>query len=188
MDVSEERLAQRLQNKDPVALEMLMEAYTSSIYQLVRRILHICGRKEDIEECVSDVFVAAWHRADEYDAGRASLRTWLLILAKYKALDYRRKLAGRAETSEVGADLKDRGNTEYEAMLKVEAEEILRIVDTLSSVDRSIFYKKYVLYESSESIARALGLTSKAVENRLRRARMAVKRRLHTNLREGLYE
>lgn len=186
MEVSEEGLALRLKERDPAALEILMDAYGSNVYHLVRRILGMYGSKEDIEECVSDVFITVWNKIAEHDPNRGSLKTWVHILAKYNALDCRRRLAGRPRFEAINLELKNNENTENSVMLKIEINEILQIVDSFDLLDRSIFYKKYFYYESLETVAQVLGLTRKAVENRLRRVRIALKQRLIPEMKEEL--
>jgi RNA polymerase sigma-70 factor (ECF subfamily) len=58
------------------------------------------------EEVVQDVFARAWSHAGDYDARRASVRTWLYAIARHRIVDVRRRagarpaLADRDEPSE----------------------------------------------------------------------------------------
>ncbi|WP_310225221.1 sigma-70 family RNA polymerase sigma factor [Paenibacillus qinlingensis] len=156
----------------------MMDRYGSTMYLFAQRILDSYGSREDVEECVSDVFIMAWNRIDEYDPLRSSLQTWMYMLTKYRALDCRRKLTDRPQLVVIDDDLTNSDNLERTVIQKAETEEILRIVDSYGSIDRTIFYKKYYLYESLDMIASALGLTRKSVENRLRRTRNALKEQL----------
>ncbi|MGE6228015.1 hypothetical protein [Paenibacillus chitinolyticus] len=61
MEKSEEWLVRGMSKQNPAALEAIMDLYASNIYGLVHRILQGAVSREDIEECVSDVF-AAWNR------------------------------------------------------------------------------------------------------------------------------
>ncbi|MBC8080224.1 MAG: sigma-70 family RNA polymerase sigma factor [Gorillibacterium sp.] len=152
-----------------------MGMYGNSVYGLVNRIIAGAGRTEDIEECVSDVFLAAWRRIDHYDMEKGSLKTWILLLTKYMALDARRKLLRRQGEEE----LKDRstiGESLEEIVISKEASmEMIARVNALTEPDRTIFYKRYFYYESVEQISIGLGMTIKAVENRLYRARKIFK-------------
>lgn len=175
MNGDDQHLVDALRRRLPSALEQLMDRYGNGVYGLVKRVLSGAGRGEDVEECVSDVFWAAWRRIDEYDSERGSLKTWLLILAKYSALDARRKLLRRP-----GADpLKDRApsgsNVEDTILSKEASAEMIAMVNALPEPDRSICYRRYFYYESLEQIAMRLGLTCKAVESRLYRIRKMFK-------------
>lgn len=113
----------RFSRGDKQALADVMDYYGTDVLRLVKRILGGCGRAEDAEECVSDVFLAAWNNIERYDPVRASFRTWIFLLAKYKALDLRRKLqselGGRIE--ETALDIQSGNNTEQEILQRESA-------------------------------------------------------------------
>lgn len=170
----------RFRDKDKQALAEAMDEYGPDVLRLVKRILGGCGRAEDAEECVSDVFLAAWNNIGQYDPERASFRTWILILAKYKALDLRRKLQsglGRM-ISEEALPAQSSSNTEQEILRREAAEELLRHIGQLQEPDRSLFLRRYYLYESLDELAEAFDFTKKAVENRLYRCRTILKQAL----------
>ncbi|MDF2720634.1 MAG: hypothetical protein K0Q59_309 [Paenibacillus sp.] len=178
MNRDEQQLAEGLRQHRPSALERLMDTYGQGVYGLVSRILAGAGQAEDVEECVSDVFLSAWRRIGEYDREKGSLRTWLLILAKYAALDARRKLL-RSPGAEPFEDRDKAGANVEEAVISKEANaELIATVNALPEPDRTIFYRRYFYYETVEQIANGLRLTGKAVENRLYRLRKRFKAKL----------
>ncbi|MFE4568542.1 sigma-70 family RNA polymerase sigma factor [Paenibacillus chitinolyticus] len=188
MEKSEEWLVRGMSEQNPAALESLMDLYASNIYGLVHRILQGAVSREDIEECVSDVFAAAWNRTAEYEPRRGSYKTWLLILAKYKALDYRRRLRPETRSGKmlVETELMAETDTEQIVLDRETQEEFLALIDRLEDKDRIIFYRRFYYYESVEEIAAAVGLTAKAVENRLYRARKKLKEQMETVRTEGI--
>ena len=178
-EMSDEQTVERLKQRDPEALSVLMDAYASSIYGLIGRIIHGIGQPEDIEECVSDTFVTVWHRIEEYESSRGSLRAWIHIIAKYKALDCRRKLMTAGRTIELPHQVALAGDSlERAVLLKSEVEDVLQQVDRLNKLDRDIFYRRYFYYEPLETIAQEMRLTRKAVENRLRRIRQTLRQQM----------
>lgn len=185
--MSDDQTVERLKQRDPEALSLLMDNYASSIYGLIGRIIHSIGKPEDVEECVSDTFVSVWHRIDEYDFSRASLRTWIHIIAKYKALDCRRKLMAAGRTLELPHQFAlDDDSLEKTVLLKSELEDVMQQVDRLNKLERDIFYRRYFYYEPLETIARETGLTRKAVENRLRRIRQTLRQQMKMERGEGV--
>jgi len=176
--MTEDELLTRLRCRDPNGLSALVDAHATPVYGLVHRILAGAGTEPDVEECVSDAFYAAWSRIDQYDPTRAPLRTWLLILAKYQALERRRALLKRAGKP-VPADeeqLPDPlGDPEQALALFEERREVQAALDRLAPVDKDLVYRRYFLGQRVEEAAEALGLTRQAADNRLWRARKALR-------------
>lgn len=179
MNGDDQHLVVALRRRLPSALEQLMDRYGNAVYGLVSRIMAGVGRTEDVEECVSDVFLAVWRRIDEYDTAKGSLRTWLLILAKYSALDVRRKMLRRLGEAEPFDSHATAGENVEEMVISKEASaEMIALINALPEPDRTIFYRRYFYYESLEQISEGLRLTVKAVENRLYRIRKMLKAKL----------
>src|SRR5947207_11551057 len=101
---SDEELAQRLQQRDPEALEILISRYSREVYYFIRLVLDGIGVSQDAEECVNDLFIAVWQEIDTFDPLRGTLRTWLTMRAKYIALDRRRQLCRRQAYNLQSAD------------------------------------------------------------------------------------
>jgi RNA polymerase sigma-70 factor (ECF subfamily) len=101
---SDEDLAQRLQQRDPDALETLISRYSREVFYFIRLVLDGVGVAQDAEECVNDLFVAVWQEIDTFDSERGTLRTWLTMRAKYIALDRRRHLCRRQTHTLQSAD------------------------------------------------------------------------------------
>ena len=81
-----------IRDSNQSALEQLINAYGTCVYQLISLILQGLADPDTVEECCSDVFISVWEKRERFNPLRGSLRTWVLILARYRALDYRRKL------------------------------------------------------------------------------------------------
>jgi RNA polymerase sigma-70 factor (ECF subfamily) len=70
------------------AAERLYELYASRIYGLG---LVMLGNEAAAEDLVQDTFVKVWRNASRYDAGRGSLDTWILLMARNLAIDALRR-------------------------------------------------------------------------------------------------
>lgn len=189
MKITEENVIAQLQRKNPAALEYIMDYHGNGVYGLVYRIINDVGSKEDIEECVSDVYAAVWQNCRQYDPLKGSLKTWLLMTAKYKALDYRRRLF--REMAAVGEAAEEPRESvmnivEDKVIGEEEKRQIIAAIKTLGDMDRQIFIKRYFFYEDIENIAQHFGLTRNAVDTRLWRIRNALKEILQQQGKEGL--
>jgi RNA polymerase sigma-70 factor (ECF subfamily) len=70
----------------------LVEANEAAVHGFLRRRVRDVGRAEDLTQ---EVFLRAWRHAEQYDAGRASVRTWLLGIARNVVIDTYRADAAR---------------------------------------------------------------------------------------------
>jgi len=81
---------------DRDALARLYDQHSSVIFGLARRMLGAAAA----EDLVQDVFLEAWHHAAEYSPERGSVRAWLIVRARSRALDRLGKRARDARLAE----------------------------------------------------------------------------------------
>jgi len=181
----ERELVRGIRRQDSHCLELLIARYAAELYALVSHILGGLGTPEDTEEVVSGVFVAVWREIEQFDAQRGTLAKWMRMRAKYMALDRRRK-RGRDVEARVERDVG--ALPDYAAEMAqdwVECKEGLRrALAELSQLDRTIVYRRYFAEQSNREIAEAVGLTQRAVENRLWRARRALREKMRASEHE----
>ncbi len=174
MRITPDNVLRELHKRSPQALDFLIREYTPVISILVSRILAGVGAREDIEECVSDVFVAAWDRINAYDGTRGTVRTWLLVLAKYQALDRRRRLTRRVDVLPEGKPAPD--DPVLEHILSRERQEALAAsIGQLEPGIRAVMVCRYLLDMGIPEIASRLHLTRSQVDNRLSRGRQRLR-------------
>jgi RNA polymerase sigma-70 factor (ECF subfamily) len=89
-------LVRGLAERRPEALAELFDRYASLLLALTRRIL---GSAADAEEVVQEAFLQAWNQADRYDSSRSSVSTWLVLIARSRALDRLRQRQSRDRTA-----------------------------------------------------------------------------------------
>lgn len=78
-------LFQRISNRDSKALESLYDRYSPVLYTLVKRIV---VEKSKAEEILADIFVIIWQKSSMFDINSGNLYSWLINLARNKALDF----------------------------------------------------------------------------------------------------
>src|SRR3954451_22378746 len=87
-DRPERRLAQRLRRADPSALEAIYAAHGSIVFGYLRQALNDAAEAEDVFQ---QVMTEVWRRGADYDPGRASLTTWIMLIARSRAIDALRR-------------------------------------------------------------------------------------------------
>lgn len=89
---SDAELLRRLAAGDSAALAALYDRHVATLLTMAQRLL---GTRSDAEDLVHDLFLEVWLRADSYDESRASVRTWLLLRLRSRALDRLKSAAWR---------------------------------------------------------------------------------------------
>lgn len=77
-------LLRRIVAREEAALAELYDRYASLLLAVVRRVLGAVG---ETEEVLQEAFFQAWLQADRYDPARSSVSTWLVLIARSRALD-----------------------------------------------------------------------------------------------------
>jgi RNA polymerase sigma-70 factor (ECF subfamily) len=156
----------------------LVKKLTSRDYRkrLVRLVEQKVGKSEDVEEIVQESLIAAWDSLPTYK-GKADLFTWLGAIARHEIADFYRR---RKLKQIVFSKLPFLKNLVSEALgpelayQELETKrKILRTLKGLSEGYSQVLRLKYIEGLSMKEIAQELGITVKAVESRLSRARLA---------------
>jgi RNA polymerase sigma-70 factor (ECF subfamily) len=77
---------------DATAIAALYDRHSPLVFALCLRIVRDRSEAEDL---LADIFWEIWRRADRYDAARGSPLTYLLTVARSRAIDRRRSLMKR---------------------------------------------------------------------------------------------
>jgi RNA polymerase sigma factor (sigma-70 family) len=80
-------LIRRIAEGDQSAMRALFARYQVTLY---RWLLRLVDDKSFAEDLLSEVFLDVWRQAASFE-GRSSVSTWLLAIARYKALSARRR-------------------------------------------------------------------------------------------------
>lgn len=80
---AEARLVERVAQGDSTALSELYDRYAGLLLAMIRKIL---GEAE-AEDTLQDAFVQVWNQAGRYDVSRSSVSTWLVLIARSRAID-----------------------------------------------------------------------------------------------------
>jgi RNA polymerase sigma-70 factor, ECF subfamily len=84
---SDEMLVERIAAGDKLAMQVLFARHRTSVYRWLYRFV---GNETVAEDLLSDVFFDVWQPAGRFE-GRSAVTTWLLSIARFKALSARRR-------------------------------------------------------------------------------------------------
>ena len=158
------RLIRAASKGDQKALAELYDRYSPLLIALGQRIL---GNRREVEDLLHDVFIEAWRRSKDYDATRGTVRAWLVMRMRSRALD-RVRAAGRAKVV-----LQDEGLPEREApddpSIAPDQARVRAAVERLPEDQRVVLQLGYFEGMTSSEIAKQLGVPIGTVKSRVAR-------------------
>lgn len=179
MKIDENNFIDELRKKNYKAMDYIVDVYGNLIYKIVYSVLSKNYNTNSIGECTNDVFIKIWSNIDCFDTVKGTFKIWIMAIAKFKAIDYERKLMKYIDYADIDdLPLSSGENIENAFILNERRDEILSVINKMKEPDKYIFIKKYFLNEEIDIIAQSLDLTKAAVENRLSRGRKLLKGKL----------
>lgn len=183
-----------LEKSPKKAHTMLIEEYGGYVYAVVIDKLRSLCSSEEIEDCVSDVFVELFTNIHNFDSSKGSLKGYISVISKraainaYRKLSYRQHITMSADDEEteipVSAD-----NPEEDVQKKLFRQRLWEIVEGLGEPDSSIIVYQYFYDFKVSDIAEKLRMTAAAVQKRSLRARQKIKKILEKEYaKENGYE
>ena len=161
-------LVDRIAAGDKLAMHALFARYRTSIY---RWLLRFVASEALAEDLLSDVFLDVWRQADRFE-GRSSVSTWLMSIARYKALSARRVRTDDELTQEIEAAIADPSDDpEMAVQAKDRGNVMRRCLAALSPEHREIIDLAYYHEKSIEETAQIVGIPVATVKTRMFYAR-----------------
>jgi RNA polymerase sigma-70 factor, ECF subfamily len=161
-------LVNRIAAGDKLAMHALFARHRTSIY---RWLLRFVGSEALAEDLLSDVFLDVWRQADRFE-GRSSVSTWLMSIARHKALSARRVRTEDELTQEIEAAIADTSDDPEAALQEKDRGELLRQALThLSREHREIIDLVYYHERSIADCAEIVGIPAATVKTRMFHAR-----------------
>lgn len=176
--MTEKQMIAGLKAGDEHALDAAILSYSRLLWSIARAVLHNVGTTQDMEESVADAFIQLWKSSVSIDEMRGSVKTWLCVAVKSRAIDRYRKIIRNNEVgfeeqlAYCGAGLLD------QTMDAVLQRELLAAIHALSEPDREIILRRFYYQQKPKQISVALDLTVKQVENRIFRSKQKLREQL----------
>lgn len=164
-------LMRRIELRDPDALGLFYDRYAGLVFALALRVLRDRGESEEL---VEDVFIELWRRSERYDAARGAPMTYLVTLARSRAIDRRRSLVSRKRGTESAVAADSPGDVPDPSAAAVLAENAKRVQAALAQLEFD--------YRQAVEMAFFDGLTHTQIAEKLNKPLGTVK----TYIRQGL--
>ena len=165
---SDEVLIRRIAGGDQLAMQTLFARHRVALYRWLLRLVRDEALAEDL---LSDVFLDVWRRAASFE-GRSSVSTWLLAIARNKAVSTRRRRTDAELDEESTSNVPDRADDPEVALQKKNRAELLRqSIDRLSPEHREVIDLVYYHGKAVTEVAEIVGIKEATVKTRVFYAR-----------------
>jgi RNA polymerase sigma-70 factor (ECF subfamily) len=165
---SDEVLIRRIADGDQLAMRTLFARYRVAIYRWLLRLVSDEALAEDL---LSDVFLDVWRKAASFEA-RSSVATWLLAIARYKALSARRQQPHAELNDELASTVADPADDPELVLQKKDRAELLRqSLAKLSREHGEVIDLVYYHGKSVKEVAETIGINEATVKTRMFYAR-----------------
>ena len=165
---SDATLVNRIAAGDKLAMQSLFARHRTPVY---RWLLRFVGNETIAEDLLSEVFLDVWRQADRFE-GRASVSTWLMSIARFKALSARRRRTEPALDEKIETTVADPASDPEAALLEKNRGALLRQALTRLSLEhREIIDLVYYHEQSNDECAHILGIPAATVKTRMFYAR-----------------
>jgi RNA polymerase sigma-70 factor, ECF subfamily len=160
----DEVLIGRIANGDRLAMQVLYARYHVRVFRFVVRLVRDEATAEDV---ISEVFLDVWRQAGRFE-GRSTVSTWLLAIARFKAISALR----RRQDEEAAAAIEDPSDDPATALEKKDKSAMLRkCLGGLSAEHREVIDLVYYHEKSVEEVAEIVGIPENTVKTRMFYAR-----------------
>jgi RNA polymerase sigma-70 factor, ECF subfamily len=167
-DSSDETLLGLIARGDQAAMRSLFRRFNVRVFRFLVRFV-----KNDAlaEELLNEVFISVWRHAGSF-RGRSRVSTWLLAIARQKALSLLRRPA-EAELDEMALQsIEDPTDGPEVSLMKVERSKLMRnCLEHLSPVHREVIDLVYYHQRAIEDVAEILAIPENTVKTRMFYAR-----------------
>ena len=166
-DTSDAALIAKVAAGNRLAMQVLFARHHARVYRFILRLL---GSEPAAEDLTSEVFLGVWRHAHRFEA-RSSVTTWLLAIARYKALAELRRRPELA-CDEAAAQTSDPADDpEATFAIKHRGEIVRDCLGRLSRRHREVIDLVYYHGKSVQEAAAILGIPGNTVKTRMFHAR-----------------
>ena len=164
----DEVLIARIADGDRLAMQVLFARHHVRVYRFVLRLVRNEATAEDL---ISDVFLDIWRQAGKFE-GRSAVSTWMLSIARFKALSALRRKPEEELDEETAERIEDHADDPEVVLAKKDKAAVLReCLSKLSAEHREIVDLVYYHEKSVQEAAGIVGIPEATVKTRMFYAR-----------------
>jgi RNA polymerase sigma-70 factor (ECF subfamily) len=167
---------------DEQALASLYDRYRLILFGLIRRILHSRPEAEDV---LQEVFLQVWQKAADFNHARGRPFTWLVTLARSRAIDRLRSLGARDRLATASAreETEEVADAVTDAILSERGKVVRDALQELPEEQQQVLLLAYFDGFTQSEIAERLGSPLGTVKTRMRSGMIKLRDLLGDNVK-----
>jgi len=176
----------KIMQRDAHALSDLYDRYATLLYSMIKAILK---NDKEAEDVLQEVFLLVWNRCASFDASKASAYTWIVTLARNKAIDQLRaksfqNLTRNRDDIEIDTVAASPEDSPLDFAINQERAQLVRkALEQIPHEQREIIHVAYFGGLTQSEIANRYQLPLGTVKTRMRQGM----KKLQTLLAEGAH-
>ncbi len=181
--MTDQEIVELLLMKEEAGLVTLARKYEKLILYIINTILGFNQR--DAEECLNDTYMKIWRNIERYDLNKASLKTYIKVIARNTAVNRLRDVSRKnkdivpLDYSEAAVGYMMEAITlEDHIVLKEDVRRLQLFLQKLKPRDKELIIRKFFYMQSSKQIAKKMSSTVSAVDSKLSRLRVTIQKEL----------
>ena len=164
-------LVQLIASGDKDAMRVLFARHNVRVFRFLTRIV---GNDATAEDLVNEVFLEVWRNAARFEA-RSQVSTWILAIARFKALASMRRRQHDELDEEASELIEDTADDPEVSVHKTERSALLQqCLKQLSIAHRQVVDLIYYHDQSIEEVAEIIGVPASTVKTRMFYARKRI--------------
>ncbi len=176
-------LMRRVAADDQEAIAALYDRFVSLVFRMAYQTL---PTRPEAEDAVQEVFLRLWRTADRFDAEKAALVTWVMLITRRHIVDRLRRTRSRISTVSMDEGQRETGAVSP-GMSPLEQEErfgeLMKRVDALPELQRTVVIRSYLGGQTLRQISEELGTPLGTIKSALSRALVRLRERVGEEVR-----
>jgi RNA polymerase sigma factor (sigma-70 family) len=165
----------RIPGGDRAALQTVYRLTSAKLFGVCLRIL---GERSEAEDVLQEVYVTVWRKAADFDPGRASPMTWLIAIARNRAIDRLRaeRISRRMESIDTAVEVADSAPIADSALESEQSNARLHgCIETLAAHESAALRGAFFDGNTYEDLAARLSVPLGTMKSWIRRAMIKLK-------------
>jgi RNA polymerase sigma-70 factor (ECF subfamily) len=165
---TEDALLERVARGDEAAFEQLYDLVAPLVHGVILRVVRNPALAEEVTQ---EVLVEAWRTAPRFDAERGSARSWLVTMARRRAVDRVRSVQAsvdRDAAASVQAVERDVDVVSEAVEIRLEQQQVRRCLGGLTELQREAVSLAFYAGHTHREVAQLLGVPLGTIKTRLR--------------------